>query len=123
MLVFNGDQITIMVPAPFLQIGIGKPGIPIPDLHIMFYPGHPQPHPAQAHRLRSPCHRRGRQRSLAKLTGVNPDRTRVIVYTISSVTVTIAGIVMASLTQQAYAMNATGYELDVITRSSSAAPA
>ena len=30
-------------------------------------------------------------------------------------TATIAGIVMASLTQQAYAMNAGGYELDVIT--------
>ncbi len=36
MLVSNGDQITIMQPAPFLQIGIGKfLGIPIP-IYIMF---------------------------------------------------------------------------------------
>lgn len=115
MLVSNGDQITIMQPAPFLQIGIGKfLGIPIP-IYIMFTLV------ILSHILlkRTVFGRRaiavGANEVSAKLTGVNPDRTRVIVYTISSVTATIAGIVMASLTQQAYAMNATGYELDVIT--------
>ena len=115
MLVSNGDQITIMQPAPFLQIGIGKfLGIPIP-IYIMFTLV------IISHILlkKTVFGRRaiavGANEVSAKLTGVNPDRTRVIVYTISSVTATIAGIVMASLTQQAYAMNATGYELDVIT--------
>lgn len=115
MLVSNGDQITIMQPAPFLQIGIGKfLGIPIP-IYIMFTLV------ILSHILlkKTVFGRRaiavGANEVAAKLTGVNPDRTRIIVYTISSVTATIAGIVMASLTQQAYAMNATGYELDVIT--------
>ena len=115
MLVSNGDQITIMQPAAFLQIGIGKfLGIPIP-IYIMFTLV------IISHILlkKTVFGRRaiavGANEVSAKLTGVNPDRTRIIVYTISSVTATIAGIVMASLTQQAYAMNATGYELDVIT--------
>lgn len=115
MLVSNGDQITIMEPAPFLQIGIGKVlGIPIP-IYIMFILV------ILSHILlkKTVFGRRaiavGANEVSAKLTGVNPDRTRIIVYTLSSVTATIAGIVMASLTQQAYAMNATGYELDVIT--------
>jgi ribose transport system permease protein len=34
---------------------------------------------------------------------------------ISGATASVAGIVMASLTQQAYAPNASGYEFDVIT--------
>ena len=115
MLVSNGDQITIMQPALFLQIGIGKfLGIPIP-IYIMFTLV------IISHVLlkKTVFGRRaiavGANEVSAKLSGVNPDRTRIIVYTISSVTATIAGIVMASLTQQAYAMNATGYELDVIT--------
>ena len=115
MLISNGDQITIMEPKPFLEIGVGKfLGIPIP-IYIMFALV------IVSHILlkKTVFGRRaiavGANEVSAKLTGVNPDRTRIIVYTISSVTATIAGIVMASLTQQAYAMNATGYELDVIT--------
>ena len=115
MLISNGDQITIMEPQPFLAIGIGKfLGIPIPIYimvllvivsHILLK------HTAFGRRAIAV----GANEVSAKLTGVNPDRTRIIVYTISSVTATIAGIVMASLTHQAYAMNASGYELDVIT--------
>jgi ribose/xylose/arabinose/galactoside ABC-type transport system permease subunit len=51
----------------------------------------------------------------AKLSGVNPDRTRMIAYSISAFTATLAGIVLASLTQQAYAVAAMGYEFNVIT--------
>ncbi len=115
MLVSNGDQITIMEPAPFLQIGIGKLfGIPIP-IYIMITLV------ILSHTLLKTTvfGRRaiavGANEVAAKLTGINPDRTRIIAFTISGVTATIAGIVMASLTQQAYAMNGTGYELDVIT--------
>ena len=115
MLVSNGDQITIMQPAPFLQIGVGKfLGIPIPIYimailvvlsHILLK------HTVFGRRTIAV----GANEVSAKLSGVNPDRTRVIVYIISSLTATVAGIVMASLTQQAYAMNASGYEFDVIT--------
>ena len=115
MLISNGDQITIMEPKPFLAIGVGKLlGIPIP-IYIMVFLVIVS-HVLLMHTVFG---RRaiavGANEVSAKLTGVNPDRTRIIVYTISGVTATIAGIVMASLTQQAYAMNASGYELDVIT--------
>ena len=115
MPVSNGDQITIMQPAPFLQIGVGKfLGIPIPIYimatlvvlsHILLK------HTVFGRRTIAV----GANEVSAKLSGVNPDRTRVVVYIISSLTATVAGIVMASLTQQAYAMNASGYEFDVIT--------
>ncbi|MBS1226885.1 MAG: ribose transport system permease protein RbsC [Proteobacteria bacterium] len=115
MLVSNGDQITIMQPKEFLIIGVGKfLGIPIP-IYIMIILA------VGSHiLLKHTVFGRqaiavGANEVSAKLSGVNPDRTRIIVYIISAVTATIAGIVMASLTQQAFAMNATGYEFDVIT--------
>ena len=115
MLISNGDQITIMQPQPFLAIGVGKLfGIPIP-IYIMAALA------IVSHILlkRTVFGRQaiavGANEVSAKLSGVNPDRTRIYVYIISSLTATVAGIVMASLTQQAYAMNASGYELDVIT--------
>ena len=115
MLVSNGDQITIMQPAQFLQIGVGKLlGIPIPIYimatlviasHILLQ------HTVFGRRAIAV----GANEVSAKLSGVNPHRTIITVYIISAVTASIAGIVMASLTQQAFAMNATGYEFDVIT--------
>ncbi|MBN1246806.1 MAG: ABC transporter permease, partial [Anaerolineae bacterium] len=50
----------------------------------------------------------------SKLSGINPDQTRIIAYSLSSFTATLAGIVLASLTQQAYAVAAQGYEFKVI---------
>ena len=115
MLVSNGDQITIMQPSQFLQIGVGKfLGIPIPIYimvtlviasHILLQ------HTVFGRRAIAV----GANEVSAKLSGVNPHRTIITVYIISAITASIAGIVMASLTQQAYAMNATGYEFDVIT--------
>ena len=115
MLVSNGDQITIMQPREFLAIGIDKYlGIPIP-IYIMALLV-VLSHILLKHTVFGrQCIAVGANEVSAKLSGVNPDRTRIIVYIISAVTASIAGIVMASLTQQAYAMNATGYEFDVIT--------
>lgn len=115
MLISSGDQITIMKPEQFLSIGIGKfLGIPIPIYIMLFLI-------ILSHiLLKHTVFGRqtiavGANEVTARLSGVNPDRIRITVYVISAVTATIAGIVMASLTQQAYAMNAGGYELDVIT--------
>jgi ribose/xylose/arabinose/galactoside ABC-type transport system permease subunit len=115
MLVSQGDQITIMQPPEFLAIGVSKfLGIPIP-IYIMAVLV-VLSHVLLKHTVFGrQCIAVGANEVSAKLSGVNPDRTRIIVYIISAVTASIAGIVMASLTQQAYAMNATGYELDVIT--------
>jgi len=115
MLVSNGDQITIMQPQAFLQIGVGKfLGIPIPIyiMALLVVLSHVLLKKTVFGRQTIAV---GANEVAARLAGVNPDRTRVIVYIISAVTASIAGIVMASLTQQAYAMNATGYEFDVIT--------
>lgn len=115
MLISSGDQITIMQPKEFLTIGIGKLfGIPIPIyiMAVLIFVSHMILKHTVFGRQTIAV---GANEVAAKLSGVNPDRVRVYVYIISSVTATIAGIVMASLTQQAYAMNAGGYELDVIT--------
>jgi ribose/xylose/arabinose/galactoside ABC-type transport system permease subunit len=51
----------------------------------------------------------------AKLSGIDPDRTRIGAYMLSSFTAALAGIVLASLSQQAFAGAARGIELAVIT--------
>ena len=115
MLISNGDQITIMQPEPFLAIGVGKLlGIPIPIylMALLVYLSHVLLKKTVFGRQAIAV---GANEVSAKLAGVDPDRTRVLVYVISALTATVAGIVMASLTQQAYAMNASGYEFDVIT--------
>jgi ribose transport system permease protein len=115
MLVSNGDTITIMGPKDFLTIGVGKfLGLPIP-IYIML-----ALIVASHILLKNTLYGRrsiavGANEVAAKLSGVDPDRTRIIAYVLSSVAATVAGIVMASLTQQAYAPNAAGYEFDVIT--------
>ena len=115
MLVSNGDTITIMGPAPFLKIGIGKLfTLPIP-IYIMATVAI-----ASHFLLKHTVFGRqaiavGANEVAAKLTGVDPDRTRITAYMISGLTASVAGIVMASLTQQAYAPNASGYEFDVLT--------
>jgi ribose transport system permease protein len=115
MLVSNGDTITIMGPREFLAIGVGKfLGLPIPIyiMVLMIVASHILlKHTAFGRRTIAV----GANEVAAKLSGVDPDRTRIVVYIISAVTASVAGIVMASLTQQAYAPNASGYELDVIT--------
>jgi len=115
MYLSKGDQITIMQPRGFLAIGVGRwLGLPIPIYimlalilasHVLLR------HTAFGRRAIAV----GANEVAARLSGVDPDRTRIIAYLLSALTATVAGIVMASLTQQAYAMNAGGYELDVIT--------
>lgn len=115
MLVSNGDTITIMGPEPFLKIGVGKLfSLPFP-IYIMatvaivshFVLKH-SVYGRQAIAV-------GANEVAARLTGVNPENVRIAAYMISGFTASLAGIVMASLTQQAYAPNASGYEFDVLT--------
>ncbi len=115
MLVSNGDQITIMQPKGFLAIGVGKfLGLPIPIyiMVVLIIASHVLLKHTVFGRQAIAV---GANEVSARLSGVDPDRVRVIVYVLSAVAATVAGIVMASLTQQAYAANAGGYELDVIT--------
>ncbi len=115
MLISNGAMIGIYEPKAFLFIGTGRwLGIPVP-VYIMLVIT------VLSHLLlKNTVFGRqviavGANDVTAKLSGVDPDRTRMAAYTISAFTATLAGIVLASLTQQAYAVAAQGYELNVIT--------
>ncbi len=115
MLVSNGDTITIMGPESFLKIGVVKVfGLPIPVyiMLVMVLMSHIVLKKTLFGRRSIAV---GANEVSAKLSGVSPDATRILAYILSSGAATIAGIVMASLTQQAYAPNASGYEFDVIT--------
>ncbi len=114
MLLSNGAMIGIYEPKEFLVIGTGRfIGIPLP-VYIMLAMA------LLSHfLLKNTAFGRqviavGANDVTARLSGVNPDRTRILAYSISSFTATLAGIVLASLTQQAYAVAATGYEFNVI---------
>jgi ribose transport system permease protein len=114
MLISNGAMIGIYEPKAFLFIGTGRfLGVPVP-VYIMLAMT------LLSHfLLKNTVFGRhviavGANDVTSKLSGVNPDRTRIIAYSISSFTATLAGIVLASLTQQAYAVAAQGYEFSVI---------
>ncbi len=115
MYVSNGAWIAINGPKEFLDIGSGKfLGFPIP-IYIMLFVA------LLSHiLLKYTVYGRqviavGANDVTAKLSGVNPDRTRMIAYALSGATATIAGIVMVAINRQAYAVAAQGYELNVIT--------
>jgi ribose/xylose/arabinose/galactoside ABC-type transport system permease subunit len=114
MFISNGAMIGIYGPPTFLFIGTGRIlGIPVP-VYIMLIMT------VLSHLLlkNTVFGRRviatGANDVTARLSGVDPDRMRIFAYAISSFTATIAGIVLASLTQQAYAVAAMGYEFNVI---------
>ncbi len=115
MLISNGAMIGIYEPKAFLVIGTGRfLGVPVP-VYIMLVVT------VVSHvLLKYTVYGRqviavGANDATAKLSGIDPDRTRILAYIISSLTATLAGIVLASLTQQAYAVAAQGYEMNVIT--------
>lgn len=115
MLISNGAMIGIYGPKAFLFIGTGRLlGIPVPVYIMLAFT-------VLSHLLlKNTVFGRqviavGANDVTAKLSGVDPDRTRIIAYSISAFTATLAGIVLASLTQQAYAVAAQGYEFNVIT--------
>ena len=114
MLLSNGAMIGIYGPKEFLFIGTGRLlGIPAPVYLMLIVT-------VLSHfLLKNTVFGRqviavGANDVAARLSGVNPDRTRVIAYSISSLMAALAGIVLASLTQQAYAVAAQGYEFNVL---------
>jgi ribose/xylose/arabinose/galactoside ABC-type transport system permease subunit len=115
MWISNGAMIGIYAPKGFLFLGTGRLlGIPVP-VYIMLVMT------ILSHLLlKNTVFGRkviavGANDVTARLSGVDPDRIRITAYSISAFTATLAGIVLASLTQQAYAVAAMGYEFNVIT--------
>ncbi len=115
MYISNGAWIAISGPPEFLALGGGKWfGFPLP-IYIMLAVA------VLSHiLLKHTVFGRqviavGANDVTAKLSGVNPDRVKMVAYALSGTTATIAGIVMTSMARQAYAVAAQGYELNVIT--------
>jgi ribose/xylose/arabinose/galactoside ABC-type transport system permease subunit len=115
MVISKGGMQSILKPAEFLAIGGGRTfGLPN-SIYIMIILI------VMSHILltRSSFGRRaiavGANEVAAKLSGIDPDRTRMAAYTVSGATAAVGGIVLASLTQQSFAGAASGIELDVLT--------
>lgn len=115
MVASNGGMITVLQPKEFLVIGGGKLlGLPVPIYIMVLFV-------ILSHiLLRYTTFGRqviavGTNDVTARLSGIDPDRTRIIAYVLSGFTATVAGIVLASLTQQAYAGASKGIEMEVLT--------
>jgi ribose/xylose/arabinose/galactoside ABC-type transport system permease subunit len=115
MYISKGEMIPMMEPAAFMAIGSTKIlGFPLPIYimvsfiilsHIL---------------LRKTAYGRkalavGANPETAELTGMNPDRIQTIAYVLSAFTASVAGLVLASISQLAYALLGQGLELEVIT--------
>lgn len=115
LVVSSGAMLAVLEPKPFVQIGIGRfLGLPIPIyIMVVLVLG------SQFLLKRTSFGRQvmavGANETAAKLSGVDPDRIRLISYTISGMTSAVGGVVLASLTQQIFAAAASGVELDVMT--------
>ncbi|MDP3178806.1 MAG: ABC transporter permease, partial [Spirochaetaceae bacterium] len=115
LVVSQGAMLAILGPKIFIGIGTGRfLGLPNP-IYIMVVLA-----AASQFLLRRTAFGRqvmavGSNEVAAKLSGVDPDRVRLVSYTISGATSAVGGVVFASLTQQVFAAAASGIELEVMT--------
>jgi ribose transport system permease protein len=115
LVVSQGAMLAILGPKPFIAIGTGRfLGLPNP-IYIMVALA-----AASQFLLRRTAFGRkvmavGSNEVAAKLSGVDPDRVRLVSYAISGATSAVGGVVFASLTQQVFAAAASGIELEVMT--------
>jgi ribose transport system permease protein len=115
LVVSQGAMLAILGPKPFIAIGTGRfLGLPNP-IYIMVALA-----AASQFLLRRTAFGRkvmavGSNEVAAKLSGVDPDRVRLVSYTLSGATSAVGGVVFASLTQQVFAAAASGIELEVMT--------
>ncbi len=115
LVVSQGAMLAILEPKPFIQISTGRfLGLPNP-IYIMVVLA-----AVSQFLLRRTAFGRqvmavGSNEVAAKLSGVDPDKVRLISYTLSGATSAVGGVVFASLTQQVFAAAASGIELEVMT--------
>ncbi|MFA6505618.1 MAG: ABC transporter permease [Treponemataceae bacterium] len=115
LVVSSGAMLAVLKPAPFVQIGIGRfLGLPNP-IYIMVVLVLASQFLLKRTSFGRQVMAVGSNETAAKLSGVDPDRVRLISYAISGMTSAVGGVVLASLTQQIFAAAASGIELDVMT--------
>jgi len=115
LVVSSGAMLAILKPKPFIDIGTGRfLGLPNP-IYIMVVLVVASQFLLKRTSFGRQVMAVGANEVAAKLSGVNPDRIRLISYTISGMTSAVGGVVLASLTQQVFAAAASGIELEVMT--------
>lgn len=115
LVVSQGAMLAILEPKPFIAISTGRfLGLPNPIYVMAAFAA------ASQFLLRMTAFGRrvmavGSNEVAAKLSGVDPDRVRLVSYALSGATSAVGGVVFASLTQQVFAAAASGVELEVMT--------
>ncbi|MCF7939988.1 MAG: ABC transporter permease [Spirochaetia bacterium] len=115
MLISKGEMIPIMEPSSFMAIGGGKIlGFPIPIFIMVIFI-------LLSHiLLKKTAYGRkalavGANPVTAELSGIDAMQIQTIAYILSAFTAAIAGLVLCSISQLAYALLGQGLELEVIT--------
>lgn len=115
LVVSQGAMLAILGPKPFIAIGTGRfLGLPNP-IYIMVALAVISQFILRRTAFGRQVMAVGSNEVAAKLSGVDPDRVRLISYSISGATSAVGGVVFASLTQQVFAAAASGIELEVMT--------
>ncbi|MFH2113048.1 MAG: ABC transporter permease [Spirochaetota bacterium] len=115
LVVSQGAMLAILRPATFIAIGTGRLfGLPYP-IYIMLVLTVISQFILRRTTFGRQVMAVGANETAAKLSGVDPDKIRMISYAISGTTSAIGGVVLASLTQQVFAAAASGIELEVMT--------
>jgi ribose transport system permease protein len=115
LVVSQGAMLAILRPAPFIAIGTGRLfGLPYP-IYIMLVLTVVSQFVLRRTTFGRQVMAVGANETAAKLSGVDPDKIRMISYAISGTTSAVGGVVLASLTQQVFAAAASGIELEVMT--------
>ena len=115
LVVSQGAMLAILGPKPFIAIGTGRfLGLPNP-IYIMVALAVISQYILRRTSFGRQVMAVGSNEVAAKLSGVDPDRVRLISYSISGATSAVGGVVFASLTQQVFAAAASGIELEVMT--------
>lgn len=115
LVVSQGAMLAILEPRPFILISTGRfLGLPNP-IYIMVALVISSQFILRKTAFGRQVMAVGSNEVAARLSGVDPDRVRLISYTISGATSAVGGVILASLTQQVFAAAASGIELDVMT--------
>jgi len=110
----NGQTLGVLKPDSFLEIGGGKIlGIPI-CLLIFFFVAVAGIFISEKTTFGRSVYLVGGNKIAAKMSGINIKKIEILVYVISGICASIAGIILTSLVQQASSNQGQGYELDVI---------
>lgn len=114
-LITGNQTISLMEPRSFTVIGSGRLfGVPVP-IYLLVITGAISYIMLNRTIFGRQIYAVGGNKVSSDLSGVKSKKITILAYSISGLTASMAGIVLASMNQQAIAKAATGYENDVLT--------